>query len=288
MAVLAASRGGVDITTNETSLDDLLAGWRLPAGTDLLGRVEEMIRPALLAGHFGRSSTRLVSGLQYHLGGARDTAELATLADVGPEDHVLDVCCFVGGPALQLAHSVGCRVTGVDLDRSVITAARRIAAVTGLEDLLRFRVADAVDLPFEDGRFTVVWNQCSLPSDERWIREFDRVLARGGRLALTFQRQGHDDDRWTQEQLAAVLVGLGYEVSHRSDLTRRDIEIGWKALLEKLSEREAEYQATLGDRWIREARREFRAEIERMANGEYGNARIVASRMRRASGDGRC
>ncbi|MHC4469349.1 MAG: SAM-dependent methyltransferase [Planctomycetota bacterium] len=200
-------------------LDQILAGWELPEGPNLLDRLEEMIRPALLAGHFGESFTRFVSGLQYHLGGAQDTRELADLARLSPSDHILDVCCFVGGPAVQLADTVGCRVTGVDLDASAIAAASRIAEVAGFTDLLRFEVADAGDLPFADGTFTTIWNQCSLESDEHWLREFDRVLSPGGRFAFTFQRRGRTDDRWTLAELGSLLEDLGYAVEHADDIT---------------------------------------------------------------------
>jgi len=264
--------------TEKPELDDVLAGWTLPEGTDLLDRVERMIRPALLAGYFGKSFTRFVSGLQYHLGGAQDTRELADLAGISPSDHVLDVCCFIGGAAVQLATSIGCRVTGVDLDAKAIAAASHIAQVAGVADLLEFEVADAGALPFDDGAFTVVWNQCSLDSNERWLKEFDRVLSPGGRFAFTFQRKGKSDNRWTLDQLTSLLEGLGYTINHADDITQRDIEIGWKALDSKLSEREDVFRAALGDEWVQKAHQEFRAEIERMKNGEYGNARVVATK----------
>ena len=135
--------------TDRLPLEQVLAGWKLPDGDDLLDRVERMIRPALLAGHFGSSHTRIVSGLQYHLGGAQDTDELAALARLSSSDHVLDVCCFIGGPAVQLADRIGCRVTGIDLYQDAIAAAGRLAEVAALSDLLDFRVADAGDADSE-------------------------------------------------------------------------------------------------------------------------------------------
>lgn len=273
--------------TAKKSLQEILADWELPEGPDLLARVEEMVRPALLAGYFGRSFTRFVSGLQYHLGGAQDTRELAGLAALTAADRVLDVCCFIGGPAIQLASEVGCHVTGVDLDAGVIAAAVRIAGVTDLRERLAFAVADAASLPFADATFTVVWNQCSLESDERWLREFDRVLSPGGRFAFTFQRSGMSDTRWTLADLSSLLEGLGYSVVHAEDITARDIDIGWKALDRKLSEREVEYRAVLGEEWVRAAHREFQEETRKMERGEYGNARVVAVKPGVGGGHGR-
>jgi SAM-dependent methyltransferase len=252
--------------------------WSLPDGGNLQDRLETMIRPALFAGHFGQSATRYVSGLQYHLGGAQDTAELASLADISAADHVLDVCCFIGGPALQLAEQCGCRVTGIDLMESAIAAANRMAEIAELNALVRYRFADAADLPYDSGSFTVVWNQCSLDPNEHWLKEFDRVLGPGGRFAFTFQRKGKHDDRWTLEDLSSLLTGLGYTVTHAEDITQRDIEIGWEALDNKLSDLEAEFAAALGDRWVQEAHQQFQTEMERMEQGDYGNARIVATK----------
>jgi SAM-dependent methyltransferase len=265
--------------TDRQPLEHVLAGWQLPKGDDLLACVERMIRPALLAGHFGSSHTRLVSGLQYHLGGAQDTEELADLARLSSSDRVLDVCCFIGGPALQLAHRIGCRVTGIDLDENAIAAAERLAEVAGLSDLLDFRVADAGDLPFEDSAFSVVWNQGSLDPNEHWLEEFDRVLSPGGRFAFTFQMKGtKDDGRWTLEDLILLVERLGYRADHAEDITQRDIRIGWKALDSKLSEREEEFREILGPDWVQDAHEEFRGEAEAMRHGTWGNGRIVATK----------
>ena len=271
-------RDGSKKMTERSELNGVLADWILPEGEDLLDRVERMIRPALLAGHFGKSFTRFVSGLQYHLGGAQDTRELAQLAGLSDADRVLDVCCFIGGPAVQLAESIGCRVTGIDLDAAAIAAASRIAEVAGLSSLLEFKVADAGDLPFQDESFSVVWNQCSLESNEHWLKEFDRVLEPGGQFAFTFQRKGRNDRRWTLDQMTSLLQGMGYDVTHAEDITERDIEIGWKALDSKLSELESEFDSALGSEWVHNAHREFRSEIEKMKNDEYGNARVVATK----------
>lgn len=262
-------------------LDEVLATWELPKGDDLLDRVERMIRPALLAGHFGTSHDQLVSGLQFHLSGAQDTRELAELAGLSPTDHVLDICCFLGGPALQLADSIGCRVTGIDLSKRAIAAAARIAEVSGHADRLQFRVADAGQLPFDDGSFTVVWNQCSLDPEESWLREFDRVLAPGGRFALTLQTKGKNDARWTLADLGSLLEGLGYHVDRSDDITARDIESGWNALTNKLSKLEPEFRMVLGDVWVQQAYAEFRNEAQAMRNGEWGNGRVVATKRSR-------
>jgi len=259
----------------DTDLEKILAHWSLPEDVPLLDRIERMIEPALWSGCFTRSTTARVSGLQYHLGAALDTTELAELAGVTAEDWVLDVCCFLGGPAVQLASTVGCRVTGIDINERVIAAAQRIAGLAGLAPLLQFLVADARRLPFEDGQFTVVWCQCSVAHDDAWFAEFDRVLQPGGRLAITIETR-LPPDPWSLPNIAERIAALGYEIKRADDLTARDIEIGGRALDAKLTAREAEYRAALGSDWVADAHRQFAEEIRRMQAGEWGNGRIVA------------
>lgn len=241
-----------------------------------------MIQPAVMNGWFLASPTATVCGLQYHLGGEQDTAELADLVAITPDDRVLDVCCYLGGPAIQLAESFECQVTGVDLFDRFVIAASRIVELARLSDRVDFRVGNANNLPFKDEQFTVVWSQCALHHDEAWFREFHRVLAPKGRLAITFDFRGNNPDRhsprWRLEDIIAILERLRYSVDHAEDITERDIEFGWKALDHKLSEKEDEFTVVLGKDWVRYAHEEFAAETRRMREGRWGNARIVATK----------
>jgi len=266
----------------EPRLKEVIDEWKLPPGKSLTERVDEMIRPALMAGHFGSSPTLILCGAQYHLGGEKDTEELASLTHITSADHVLDVCCFLDGPDVQLAETFKCKVTGIDISKKCIAAANNIAKLCELDSLVNFCVADAGNLPFANGRFTVVWSQCSLSHDERWLREFDRVLADEGRLALTFAiRKGNPSQhspRWTLQDVVSLLRDLGYSVNHAEDITERDIEIGWKALDRQLSEQEALFTRALGEDWVRNAHRKFTDEIRDMREGGWGNGRIVAKK----------
>lgn len=265
-------------------LRGIIDEWKLPDGGPLLRRIERMIHPALMGGHFGSSPTLIVCGLQYHLGGERDTEELANLASLTPDDRVLDVCCFLGGPAIQLVESFRCKVTGIDISESCVTAANRIAKLSGLSNLVDFRVADAGKLPFKDHQFTVVWSQCSLSHNEAWLQEFHRVLADNGRLALTFAiRRNNPDEhspRWALQDVVHLLEDLGYSVEHAEDITERDVEIGWEALDRKLLDREEEFAAALGKDWVRDTHKKFANEIQKMREGQWGNGRIIAAKKR--------
>ncbi len=103
-----------------------------------------------------------------------------------PGTRVLDIGCGPGFIALRrLAGPVAPgEIYGIDMERSQIEYARRRAAELECDNAV-FLVADAVDLPFEDGWFDVV--HCSdilayVPDTGSVLAEAKRVLKPGGIL----------------------------------------------------------------------------------------------------------
>ena len=74
-----------------------------------------------------------------------------------PESHLLEVATGSGGPALYLAKTIGCRVTGVDANKEGVTTASRMAGSSNQTSRVCFTVADAnARLPFDDNSFDAV------------------------------------------------------------------------------------------------------------------------------------
>ena len=124
---------------------------------------------------------------EFHIRGIEATRELADLADVAPGDRVLDGGCGVGGPARTLAGESGCSVLGVDLVDEYLRTAALFTERVGLDDHVSFEQGNALDLPFDDAGFDVVWFQHTLMNVEDKARAFaeaGRVLESGGTLAL--------------------------------------------------------------------------------------------------------
>ena len=103
--------------------------------------------------------------------------------------HVLEVASGSGGPALYVARTHGCRVTGIDANTSGVATATQAAAAAGLDGRVRFREADATAvLPFEDGAFDALLCIDSMnhfPDRAAVLREWRRVLRPGGRALFT-------------------------------------------------------------------------------------------------------
>ncbi|WLQ16079.1 methyltransferase domain-containing protein [Hahella aquimaris] len=123
----------------------------------------------------------------FHIRGRAATLELARVVELDENKHVLDVGSGIGGTSRCLAQKFGCRVTGVDLTDEYCRAAAMLSARVGLQALTDYRQGDAVNLPFEDEMFDVVWSEhvaMNIPDKARLYQEMYRVLKPGGVAAI--------------------------------------------------------------------------------------------------------
>jgi ubiquinone/menaquinone biosynthesis C-methylase UbiE len=124
---------------------------------------------------------------QFHVRGLGSTRELAEALKVEAGAKVLDIGSGLGGPARFLAATYGCHVTGIDLSQPFVDIAKMLNEWCGLTDLVACRCADALDLPFSDALFDVVWTQhvaMNVGDRTTFYGEIYRVLKPGGRLAF--------------------------------------------------------------------------------------------------------
>ena len=124
---------------------------------------------------------------EFHSGQRNATVRLAQLAGLSGAEDVLDVGCGIGGPSRFLAKAFGCRVTGLDLTAEFVEVANMLARLTGLAGKVTYRQGDALDLPFPDAGFDLVWSQnaaMNIADRDRLYAEMRRVLRPAGRLAI--------------------------------------------------------------------------------------------------------
>jgi ubiquinone/menaquinone biosynthesis C-methylase UbiE len=123
-----------------------------------------------------------------HVGGQDESRVLAEKAGIKKGQYVLDICSALGGPARFLAKTYGCRVAGLDATLTMHLESKKRTAAAGLSDLVSFHLGNALDIPFHDATFDVVWGEdawCYITDKDRLIGEVARVLKPGGTLAFT-------------------------------------------------------------------------------------------------------
>jgi ubiquinone/menaquinone biosynthesis C-methylase UbiE len=124
---------------------------------------------------------------EFHIRGRAATLELARSAGIDASKKVLDVGCGVGGSSRCLAREFGCQVTGIDLTEEYCRVAEMLSQRVGLATQVEFLQGDALDLPFADETYDVVWTEhasMNIPDKPRLYREMHRVLKPGGTLAI--------------------------------------------------------------------------------------------------------
>jgi len=123
----------------------------------------------------------------FHTGGLRASRELLEIAKIGTADRVLDIGAGLGGSARLLASTTGCRVDCIEMSSDYCAGAVLLNGLTGLESRIDVYQGSALDMPFSDDSFDVVWMQnvgMNIEDKETLYSEICRVLKPGGRYAF--------------------------------------------------------------------------------------------------------
>ena len=173
----------------------------------------------------------------FHTGGFPASLILQELAQITADDRVLDLGAGLAGPARMLAASPGCRVDCVDLSPDYCAGAELLNKLTGLENLIDVHVASALELPFDDNSFDVVWMQnvgMNIKDKMKFYAEIHRVLKPNGRFAFQEMTAGDSDVSYfpipwatepsdnclmTAEDMQSVLGETGFTVEYFEDVS---------------------------------------------------------------------
>ena len=123
----------------------------------------------------------------FHTGGLRASMELMEVATIEPGDNILDLGAGLGGAARMLATETGCHVDCVEMSADYCSGARLLNRLTGLETQIAVHQASALDLPFADATYDVVWMQnvgMNIEDKLALYTTVSRVLKPGGCFAF--------------------------------------------------------------------------------------------------------
>lgn len=173
----------------------------------------------------------------FHLRGRAATEELAHFAELEPGQTLLDVGSGIGGTCRYLAATFGCQATGIDLTPEFCRIAEDLTRRTGLADRVVFQCGSALELPFEDASFDVVWTehvQMNIADKQTFYREVFRVLKPQGQFAFHDILAGSAGDLafpvpWASDpsishlievgELWMLLTEMGFDISTWEDMT---------------------------------------------------------------------
>lgn len=115
-------------------------------------------------------------------------AELLDWGQVNSPQQILDAGCGVGGSSRYLAQQYpGAEAVGITLSPVQAQRASDRTAAAGLGERVRFEVANALETPFPDQQFDLIWSLESgehFPNKVKFLQECYRLLKPGGQLLM--------------------------------------------------------------------------------------------------------
>jgi SAM-dependent methyltransferase len=119
-----------------------------------------------------------------------ESAEIPNWLALTNTSSVLEIGCGSGVYALHVARTIGCQITGLDINALGIRTANQLASNSGMGGKVRFEVCDvAKPLPFPNESFDAVFSNdvlCHVPGRSAVFGELYRVLKPGvGRMLFS-------------------------------------------------------------------------------------------------------
>ncbi|MGC5258909.1 SAM-dependent methyltransferase [Gordonia sp. DT218] len=193
----------------------------------------------------------------------RLTDLLVQRLDIGPDSHVLDVGCGVGGPALRIAKTTGARVTGISISQEQVAMATALADSEGLSARVSFHQEDATQISWPPESFdaaVAVESMMHMPDREDVFARIGHALRPGGQLVMTdtvlrapvpADKQAAVDRFFSSfgsstipvEQYVGLLQRSGFWFDEIVDVSTHTIHKAWQVLAARIVELRPQLEA---------------------------------------------
>lgn len=117
----------------------------------------------------------------------RMNEKAAETISITKDDYVLDAGCGVGGNAVWLAKTFGCKVVGITITSRQVKLAQKRAKKNGVDHLCEFHIMDYMKTSFANETFTAIIGLesiCYADPKRDFIEEVYRLLKPGGRYCM--------------------------------------------------------------------------------------------------------
>lgn len=113
--------------------------------------------------------------------------EVLKWSNVNNANYVIDVGCGIGGSSRHIAKKYNAKTEGITLSPYQAKRGNELALEQNVEKLCNFQVADALNIPFNNNTFDLVWSLESgehMPNKKQFINELFRVAQPNGRIII--------------------------------------------------------------------------------------------------------
>ena len=166
-------------------------------------------------GYYGKNGNYKLDRRQAQIDLIEELLFWSDCTEDNPPQNIIDVGCGIGGSTLHLAQKFGSSATGITLSPVQASRAKERAREAGLDSRVNFEVANALDMPFEDNTFDLVWSLESgehMPDKAKFLSECYRVLKPGGKMIFA---------TWCHRETDSVAGDLTpSEVAHLKEIYR--------------------------------------------------------------------
>ena len=206
-----------------------------------------------------------ISGVdEFHLRGAEVSKELVAQFNFN-NLKVLDVGCGLGGPCRMLADEFNCHAYGIDMSHEYIRTAQKLSDLLDINGSTEYVQGDALNMPYEDNCFDVVWTQhvqMNVEDKTTFYAEINRVLKNNGTFIYydIYKKDNQDvyyPVPWannrevsflqTVENMDNILKDLGFIKTQTTDQTNGAIKFLHSVLEKTIPKSQVGLNVLLGD-----------------------------------------
>jgi ubiquinone/menaquinone biosynthesis C-methylase UbiE len=163
---------------------------------------------------------------------------------------ILDVASAAGRDSAYL-HSLGYRVTGIDLSSKLTEIARKN------NPNIEFVIADFTRMPFTDDSFDAIWCNAAIvhmPSQEsikKAIQEFHRVLKSGGIITIKTKSRGKGEPETIERTDSISDKKRFFRLQEKDEFTKLVEENGFEIIESNVyTEESSKYKIKRSENWL--------------------------------------